>query len=261
MPALNEAANIQAAVSSTLAALDSFKIAGEVLVVNDGSTDRTGELVAALSATDSRVRTLRHEKPQGIGASFWDGVMAARGEFVCMLPGDNENEPAETLRYMGLMNDVDIVVPFVCNRQVRSRWRNLLSHLYRAIINTTFMVNFNYTNGTVIYRRSILKELPFHSTGFFYQTDILVRMARQGYLFAEVPYRLGARSKGTSKALSLRSLIRVAGGYLRLFQDIYLSGRGRARGQFVQDSQTARRFAGRSAGVPPPPAASQAESR
>lgn len=241
MPALNEQADVAHAVTDTLRAFDDFELDGEIIVVNDGSTDRTGEVVQAIVARDPRVRMLRHETPQGIGASFWDGVDHARGATVCMLPGDNENNPWETLRYCSLLEHVDLVIPFVFNRQTRSAFRNLLSLVYRVIINTTFLVNFNYTNGTIIYRRSILMDLPFRSEGFFYQTDILVRTVKKGYLFAEVPYRLNARRGGESKAMSFPSLMQVVRGYLRLLHDSRYSKPKERRKGFAAGSTTAER--------------------
>ncbi len=240
MPALNEEDNIRDAVANCLAAMDDLQIAGEVLVINDGSTDRTGDIVSELAEQEERVRCLRHETPRGIGACVWDGVDNARGEFVCMLPGDNENDPWEILRYYSLLNHVDMVIPFVFNKQVRSLFRNALSFLYRFIINTTFLVNFNYTNGTVMYRKNILLELPFRSTGFFFQTDILVRSARRGYLFVEVPYRLGMRPTGMSKAVSFPSFLAVVRGYMRLVRDMKLTRRPQVGG-FAEGSKTAQR--------------------
>jgi glycosyltransferase involved in cell wall biosynthesis len=221
MPALNEEANIEPAVRETLNAFGRLKIDGELLVVDDGSTDRTGELVHHLMKSDTRIRLVRHETRHGVGASFWDGIAGAQGEFVCWLPGDNENDPEEILRYFGLLEHVDLVVPFVFNKDVRSRFRNSLSFLFRLIVNLSFVVNFNYTNGTVMYRRAVLQELEHHSTSFFFTTDILVRLCRRGYLFAEVPYRLRRRPKGASKATSVKSLKQVIKGFLRLFGDCY----------------------------------------
>jgi dolichol-phosphate mannosyltransferase len=241
MPALNEEQNIVGAVRNVLAAFDDLGIKGEIVVINDGSTDRTGLLVLEETQRDPRVRVLTHASPCGIGAAFWDGVGAARGEVVCMLPGDNENDPWEILRYHKLLEHVDILIPFVFNKQARSLYRNGLSYLYRFIINSTFLVNFNYTNGTVMYRRNILEELEFHSNGFFYQTDILVRTVKRGYLFAEVPYRLDVRPHGLSKAVTFPSFVRVVQGYLRLVKDIYLSGGATRSTQFAADSLTAQR--------------------
>ena len=209
MPALNEAKNIEAAIANTLASFDHIGVNGELVVINDGSTDATPALVEKAAAADKRVRLLSHRTPQGIGASFWDGVDNASGDVVVLLPGDNENDPWEIFRYYRLLEHVDVVIPFLYNKEVRSLFRNALSFAYRFIINTTFLVYFNYTNGTVLYRKSILKELPCRSTGFFFQTDILIRLVKEGYLFAEVPYRLGLRKSGVSKAVTFPSLLEV----------------------------------------------------
>lgn len=221
MPALNEERNILFAINSTLEALDHFDIDGEIIVVNDGSTDKTEDLINDIVGKHTRVKMIKHDVPQGIGASFWDGIDNAKGDIVVMLPGDNENDPIEIFRYVTLLEHVDIVVPFIFNREVRSLFRNALSFIYRFIINTTFLVNFNYTNGTVLYRKSILKELDYRSKSFFFQTDILVRTVKKGYLFAEVPYRLDLRKEGISKAVSFPSLLKVIQGYLRLLRDHY----------------------------------------
>lgn len=241
MPALNEEKNIETAIGNSLKALDDFGINGEVIVINDGSSDRTRELVHASIGRDARVHTIHHDGPRGVGASFWDGVDEARGEFVIMLPGDNENDPWEILQYYKLLNSVDMVIPFVYNKQARSFFRNALSFLYRFIINTTFLVYFNYTNGTVLYRRSLLKELGFRSKGFFFQTDILIRLVKRGYLFAEVPYKLGQRNTGVSKAVSFPSLIQVIKGYLRLVHDIYSDKKKGREQSYSNDSATYER--------------------
>lgn len=241
MPALNEERNIIAAIKNTLKAFAESGICGEIVVINDGSRDKTGQLVKDFMRLDSRVCVISHDKSLGIGASFWDGVDNAKGGAIVLLPGDNENDPWEIFRYFKLLEHVDIVIPFVFNKEVRSIFRNALSFVYRFIINSTFLVNFNYTNGTVLYRRSILKELNFRSTGFFFQTDVLVRAVKKGYLFAEVPYRLGLRKDGVSKAVSFPSLFKVVKGYLRLVRDFYFTKNLRVNAVFPADSSTAAR--------------------
>lgn len=240
-PALNEEKNILPAVKNSLSAFEEFGISGEVIVINDGSSDKTGQLVSNFMQQDKRVRLISHDKPRGIGASFWDGLDNAKGRAVVLLPGDNENDPWEIFRYFKLLEHVDLVIPFVFNKEVRSILRNIFSFLFRFIINSTFFVNFNYTNGTVIYRKSILKELDFRSTGFFFQTDILVRTVKRGYLFAEVPYRINLRNDGISKAVSFPSLFEVIKGYLKLVKDFYFIKNIKINKIFSADSSTAER--------------------
>lgn len=242
IPALNEEKSILLVIDNSLSAMREFGIRGEVIVVNDGSVDSTPRLVEKkMEKNPGVVKMITHEKPKGIGASFWDGVDGAFGDAVVLIPGDNENDPREILRYYKLLDDVDIVIPFVFNKEVRSFSRNLLSFLYFFIVNLTFFVNFNYTSGTILYRKSILKELDYRNNSFFFQTDILVRLVKKGYLFAEVPYRLGLRKEGISKIITFSSLFKIMKGYLRLVIDHYFKKRKEIGGQFSPDSVTAIR--------------------
>jgi dolichol-phosphate mannosyltransferase len=225
MPALNEEENIAAAIAHTLSAFSAHGLTGEIIVVNDGSIDRTPRIVEEIAGREGegRIRMVHHQSPQGLGAAFRDGVKEAKGEAVAFMPGDDENDPGEIMRYFGLLSQVDMVVPFVYNKEVRPKVRNRISAVFRSLINVTFGVNFNYTNGTVLYRRAILASAPNLSAGFFFQTENVVRAVWSGYLFAEVPYRLAIRAAGESKALSLRSLKQVTIDYLALIQEIYFS--------------------------------------
>ncbi len=239
MPCLNEEKNISGAVSDTLRAIDDFKLNGEIIVVNDGSKDSTRDMVNEIIKNDRRVRLINHNSTLGIGVSFWEGVSQAAGDIVSMFPGDNENDPAEILRYSPLLESVDLVVPFAYNKDIRSRSRVLLSFIYHKIVNNAFGVSMNYTNGTILYRKSVLRQIDSRIPGYFFQTDILVRLIKNGYLFAEVPYRLQKRSSGKSKAISFYSFLQVMVGFFKLFRDIYFTN---YKQEIITDSATKKRF-------------------
>ena len=65
------------------------------------------------------------------------------------------------------MEHVDIVIPFIYNRNVRSWKRRMLSKFYKGIINLSFGMLLNYMNGTVLYRKSVLQNITLKSSGFF----------------------------------------------------------------------------------------------
>lgn len=224
MPALNEEKNIERAVLETVESFRKLGIQGEIVLVNDGSRDGTRAIAERLQKQFDFIHLINHDVPHGIGGSFWEGAHAASGDVVTMLPGDGENDPIEILRYLPLMKEVDIVVPFVYNVEVRGRNRRWVSRTYKAIINLTFGMLLNYMNGTVMYRKTVLQSLDLKARGFFYQTELLIKAIRRGFLYAEVPYALGTRSSGKSKALTLRSLIKLSKDYLLLIKSIYFAG-------------------------------------
>ncbi len=225
MPALNEEANVERAVTETAEAFAKLSIHGEIVLINDGSRDKTREIAERLKERYPFMQVIHHQTPHGIGASFWEGAHAARGDVVTMLPGDGENEPTEILRYFPLMKEVDIIVPFVYNVEVRGHSRRWVSRTYKAIINLSFGLLLNYMNGTVVYRKSVLQSLNLHARGFFYQTELLIKAIRMGYLYAEVPYALGTRSSGKSKALTLKSFYKLSRDYLHTVYSVYFVNR------------------------------------
>lgn len=224
MPALNEAPNIQKAIENAVSAFERAGVSGEIVVINDGSTDGTQVRTQELAQKYPFIHIVCHTVPQGIGASFWEGVKIAHGKIVTMLPGDGENDGYEILRYLPMMEHVDVVVPYVYNRNRRSIQRRILSKLYKAIINLSFGMLLNYMNGTVMYRKRVLETITLKSTGFFFQTELLIKCIRKGYLYAEVPCAIRSRGNGLSKALSAGSLMAVIRGYVSMIFAVYFSG-------------------------------------
>jgi hypothetical protein len=151
------------------------------------------------------------------------GVQNAKNDFVTMIPGDNENDPEDVLKYYYLTKDIDIIVPFIMNIEIRSKTRRIISSLYRFIINISFGMNLNYTNGTVIYNRHILLDVNLGTTGFLYQAELLIKLIRMGYFYAETPHLLSTRGSGKTKALTFSSLFNVIGSYLKLVWAIHIS--------------------------------------
>jgi len=241
MPALNEEVNIEQAIENVLESFRKLEIDGEVVIVNDGSTDDTENIAEGFVREYPNVQLINHMKSQGIGKAYWDGAKASKGECITWVPADGENDAFEILRYLPLMKQVDIIIPYVYNKETRSWNRRLLSKVYKAIINLSFGMILNYMNGTVIFRKSILQDVKLKSSGFFFQTELLIKTIKQGYLYAEVPYALSSRDSGQSKALSFKSLYKVMFGYIGMFFSVYLSN-SRNRNLHI-DSLTCKRKA------------------
>lgn len=223
VPAFNEEKSIKEAVANLIDALDAFELAKyEIIIVDDGSTDQTGEIADRLAIEKDYIRVIHHSKNLGVGSAVRDGYKLAQGEYVSWFPGDGENKAEELVKCFKYFGLYDIINPYITNSQVRRLRRRIVSRVFSFIINLSFGTNLRYTNGLVIYRRKIFDKIKVNSKGFFFQTEALIKALKLGYSYIEVATELRGRKKGISKALNIKSLFEIASSYTRLLADIYL---------------------------------------
>ena len=226
VPALNEEDNIRLVIDELVSAVQSAVADWEVILIDDGSTDRTGEMADEMGAEQARIRVVHHERPHGFGASLAEGFLTSAKAAVTWIPADCENDPGELLKYLPLIEHVDIIIPYVTTPEVRRFHRRMLSALFVRIINATFGTRFNSTNTTSIYRRAVFDVVKPRSTGFLINAETLVKAVKAGFNFADVPVGLRKRSQGDSKALSARSILNLMWEFLRLVAWVYLPAAG-----------------------------------
>lgn len=229
VPALNEEENLRQAVEAVLKEIGAVAGSLEVLVFDDASTDRTGAVADELATQDERVRVFHNPRRLNIGGIYKAGLALARGEYVFLVPGDNETRVDEIARGAQYLDGADLVVFYVTNPRVRGPERRALSRLYVTIVNLLFGTRFRYTNGTNIFRTEALRRIPIRTDGFSYQTEAVVKAVRSGLDFVQVGIEIKARDSGTSKALSWRNLRSVAAALGRLWWDVNVRDRRRHR--------------------------------
>ena len=185
MPAYNEAGNIERAVRAAAAAGDK---AGtyEVVVVDDGSRDATGERLAALEAEmGARLRVVRHEKNRGYGAALRSGFAAAEGDLVFYTDSDNQFDLSELASVIPLMSEWDAVLGYRIDRK-DARRRLLTSWVFNRLSCAVFDLDVRDINCSFkLFRRDVLRALPLQSDDFFIDTEIVVRLHRAGFRCVE----------------------------------------------------------------------------
>lgn len=221
IPALNEERNIASTIDSVLAAAAKAPgLAVEVLVIDDGSRDRTAEIVADLSRTHANVRLLRNPRNLGLGASIRKAIMEATGERFVIVPGDNDM-PRTTLEVLFRnANAADVVMVYFLNDEIRGRARYLMSEAFRHIYSTIFDLYIKYLNGPAVYPVAMLREMKLRSTRFSIVAEINVRLLRQGLSYAELPSVRQMGMAGSTSA-SMRSLAEAARVFAGLLLDVF----------------------------------------
>lgn len=228
VPALNEEANIADAVAEIKRALTG-KFVFEVLLFDDGSTDRTGAIMDALAREDERLRVTHNPQPKNLGGVYKQGVELARYDYVVMIPGDNENPASAMEAPLDAIGTAEIVVPFV-GRSKRSYMRTLISRLYVVVMNLLFGLHLRYYNGTVIHRTANVRGITIDTDSFGYQSEALIKLLRLGKSYVEVAVEVEPRPRRPSKAFRLKNIYGVIFGILRLLWQVYFA-RAKARVQ------------------------------
>jgi len=229
VPALNEERNLGPAVEAILQQMKPLATSLEVLVYDDVSTDRTGAVADELAQRDARVRVVHNRERLNIGGIYKAGVQAAQGEYVLLVPGDNEMRMDEIARGTRYLDRADLVVFYVMNVRVRSWWRRRVSRLYAAGVNFMFGTRFSYTNGTNVFKTNVVRTIPIRTNGFSYQTEAVVKAVWSGLDFVQVGIEIKPRESGESKALTLKNLRIVLDALLRLWWEVKVADRARYR--------------------------------
>ena len=190
----------------------------EYVLVDDGSGDRTWELLQQGVASLPRAKAVRHERNLGVAAAIRTGVLATDSAFVASIDGDLSYDPRELRAMVALLQqgaDVVTASPYHPRGGVRNvpGWRLFLSRglslAYRALLGSPIRT---WTACFRVYRRAAVAELPLANPRFLGTAEWLVRVLRRGGRVVEHPCVLEARLFGVSKMKTLRTI----GGHLRL---------------------------------------------
>jgi len=217
VPALNEEVNISdtaAEIRRAASNLDDY----EIIIVNDGSTDRTGEIADGLAAVDPRITVIHHAKNKGFGGAYKTGAAAARLPYVLMIPGDN-NHPADGITpILNRLGEADIVIPYVGNPAVRGLKRRAISSAYTLLLNLIFRLNVPYYNGLVLHRTDLLHTITIETDGYAYQSEALIKLLRRGASSVAVSVPLAAHGDKRTRAFKPKNVLRVGETIWRLLR-------------------------------------------
>jgi glycosyltransferase involved in cell wall biosynthesis len=219
IPAYNESANLEGAVRDVLSACGGFDDF-EILIVNDGSTDTTGQVADQLAAELPRVRVIHHPTNRGFGAAYGTALAEARMEYFTFVPGDHEVAPESVVAILGRVGDADLVVPFHGTPWKRPLLRRALTWISTTQVNILFGWRLKYYQGPVVYPTTLARALPRTVRGFYFATEMLVHALAAGYSFVEVGLTHQERSYGRSKAVAWSNVVNAQFTILRLWLNV-----------------------------------------
>lgn len=226
VPALNEEAHIEGAISELLPVLRRAGITFEMVAVNDGSSDRTGAIMDRLATAISELTVTHHDRRRGLGASFAEVLYTTKAPYITLIPGDNAYRADSMDAFFGVIGQRDLVVAYRDNQNHRTLQRRLSSMVLTQSLNLLFRSSLRDYHGITIFPVERLRAAGLVLQGYTFHDEALITLIREKCSFVQVPVSLNPEISGRSRAFNVAVATEMAGTALRLF----LSTRKRKRG-------------------------------
>ncbi len=209
LPAYNEETNVENAVNEVSAVAQQLDMDHEIILVNDGSTDRTGEVARELAERIPNLRIVEHFPNRGYGGALKAGFASASKELIAFFPADKQFDFREVEVLLRRIKDADIVCGYRANRRdnvIRKLnafgWkmvvRLLLGNLCRDI-----------DCGFKVFRRRILSQVKMVSDGAMVDTELLAGARARGFNIVEEPLTHLPRTSGEATGANFKVIAKA----------------------------------------------------
>lgn len=212
MPAYNEEVAIAGMVHDVVDVLSRWTAwieDFEVIVVDDGSRDRTGAIVDTITLSQPGVRVVHHAVNQGYGAALVSGFAAATKDLVFFMDSDGQFDIRELEGFFSLLEEHDAVIGYRAQRQ--DTWvRKVNAWGWKILVGMVFGVYVRDVDCAFkLYPTAFFRAFPLETRGAMINTEILYKFGRAGYTFTQVGVRhlprRGGRATGAKPAVILRA--------------------------------------------------------
>jgi glycosyltransferase involved in cell wall biosynthesis len=215
-PCYNEELNIERLTLEALEVLGPLVKEYEILIVDDGSRDKTGFIAQSLSEQHEKVRVVNHRQNRGYGAALISGFRASSYEWVFYTDGDGQFYIEEIERLLRETKDYDVIVGYRVKRK-DSCHRILLAKVWNGLVRFLLELKIRDVNCAFkLVKKETIDEMTLHSTGAVISAELLVKAKLMGYRIKQTGVSHKARLFGTQTGGNPRVALRALQELLRL---------------------------------------------
>ena len=210
-PAYNDSGTIASLVITALKTARRLTENFEVIIVNDGSADRTAEIADELARAYPEVRVVHHDRNRGYGGALRSGFAAATRDLIFYTDGDAQYDPAELEALWGaLRDDVDLVNGYKISRSDPLH-RIVIGRIYHHTVKLLFGLSVRDVDCDFrLMRRSIFDRVALHKNSGVICLEMMKKIEDAGYRIAEVPVHHYHRAYGRSQFFNFKRLFRTS---------------------------------------------------
>ena len=210
-PAYNDSGTIASLVITALQTARTLTPDFEVIVIDDGSADATGQIADELARTYPEVKVVHHERNRGYGGALQSGFKAATHDLVFYTDGDAQYDPSEMTRLWNALDDgVDLVNGYKISRSDPVH-RIVIGRVYHHTVKLLFGLNVSDVDCDFrLLRRSIFDHVSLEKTSGVICLEMMKKIHDAGFRIAEVPVHHYHRAHGKSQFFNFRRLFKTA---------------------------------------------------
>ncbi|MBD3250405.1 MAG: glycosyltransferase [Candidatus Pacebacteria bacterium] len=216
-PCFNEAANLPLLIEQAQKEVPKLAKKYELIIVNDGSSDDTLEVAAALQKKYPQLRLVSHQQNLGYGEALATGFQESRFDWIFFTDGDNQFDLSELAEFIPYAGQYQVVIGYRKNRA--EGWtRQIYAEILKLFVKLVFRLHVKDVDCAFkLFKAEVIKPLELISTGGFVSSEFLYRLKKQGIEFKQLPVTHLPRQFGTPTGNSLRVLVKAGWDALRLY--------------------------------------------
>lgn len=220
-PFWNEEDNIDLVISKAIPVANKIAENWEILMIDDGSSDKSLERMKALSKTDKRLVTISHDKNRGYGAALKTGFVNAKYKYIVFNDGDGQFDFSEINKFMEKIENADVVIGYR-KKRLDHPFRHILMNLLKIWDYVLFSFSFKDIDcGFKLFKKEAVEKIqPLKSEGAMITTEILAKSKKAKLKILEVEVHHYPRIFGDQSGGNLRVISRAVKESLILWKDI-----------------------------------------
>lgn len=221
LPAYNEEDSIASTVEGVVKVLKTLRLDWEVLVINDGSKDKTAEVVKDLTKEYPGVKLIDHEKNRGYGHALKTGFAEAKYPWVAFVDSDGQFDFSEIKKLLEKTGEADVILGYRLNRADPFQ-RRIFTWGWKMLAMILLGLNVkDYSCGFKLIKKKVIEDVsPIESEEKVTQIEMLIKAKKKGYRFAEVGVHHYPRTAGMATGANLAVVLKSFGDMVRLWQKV-----------------------------------------
>lgn len=225
LPVFNEEGSIRDVIAKTKEVLQVTAVKWEIVVVNDGSTDTSREIIEDLQKGDSRIKLINHNENEGYGASFKSGLYNSKYDWIAFIDSDGQFDFGEITKFLEKQKETgaDLVIGYYKKRQV-SRFKIVTSKIWELSVFVLFGLRvYDIDCGFKLISKKVVDKIPRLKSerGAFISSELLIKAKNLGFVTAEVPVTHYPRLRGVGTGRNLNVIMRSFVDLFKLWKELH----------------------------------------